>query len=193
MHRLSQSWSQNKIRAARGHHIGKPYATEMSRGFAGAPVAKLVFVASAAGSLLLQAARANLSTLEWLWRPLAQSISFRHPGETIVGLLLQYYFRIFENHLGTARFGAYVVLSLGAGQLVQKLLAWSLGIRYAAGPYSFIFTSLVEYTLNVPPATHFDLFGWRLTDKVWYSGLVCKAVCYSLKVYIATWFRRSST
>ncbi|KAK9867419.1 hypothetical protein WJX84_003613 [Apatococcus fuscideae] len=37
--------------------------------------------------------------------------------------------------------------------------------RYAAGPYSFIFTSLVEYTLNVPPATHFDLFGWRLTDK----------------------------
>ncbi|KAK9865305.1 hypothetical protein WJX84_007739 [Apatococcus fuscideae] len=34
-----------------------------------------------------------------------------------------------------------------------------------AGPYVYIFASLVEYTLNVPPAQRFELFGWRLTDK----------------------------
>ena len=133
----------------------------MTTGFAGAPLAKLSLIVSAAGSLVLQGARIKAKGVLWLLRPL----SFRHLGETFVGLLLQYYFRVFERQLGTAKFGAYLLLTLGVGQASAALLE-ALNFKAAAGPHVFIFASLVEYTLSIPPAQQFDLFGWRLTDKV---------------------------
>ncbi len=133
----------------------------MTTGFSGAPLAKLIFVISAAGSLILQASRAKNS----IFGPLLRPVAFRHPGETIFGLLLQYHFRVFERQIGSAKFGAYFIAAVGSGELVRALLA-SLSINTAGAPFAVIFASLVEYTLNVPPAQHFDLFGWRLTDKV---------------------------
>lgn len=149
----------------------------MTTGFSGAPVAKLLFLVSAAGSLLLQAARARSSTLSWLWRHKSANLfAFRHPTEAAFGLLLQYYFRVFEGQVGTAKFGAYVLASLGAQQLLGTLLAGTIGLNFAAGPYVYLFASLVEYTLNVPPAQHFELFGWRLTNKVCF----CCSIAHSL-------------
>lgn len=139
----------------------------MTTGFSGSPVAKLLFIVSAAGSFLSQATRGS-STFGWLWRhQAAHSVAFRHPAEAAFGLLLQYYFRVFEGQVGTAKFGAYVLASLGIQQLLGTALASTLGLKCAAGPYVYIFASLVEYTLHVPPAQRFDFLGWRLTDKVY--------------------------
>ena len=150
----------------------------MTTGFSGAPVAKLLFLVSAAGSCLLQAARARSSTLGWLWRhKAANPFAFRHPAEAAFGLLLQYYFRVFEGQVGTAKFGAYVLASLGTQQLLGALLAGTVGLSFAAGPYVYLFASLVEYTLNVPPAQHFELFGWRLTNKVCFCCSIAHSLC----------------
>ena len=133
----------------------------MTTGFSGAPLAKIVFIISAAGSLALQASRRRSSGVALFLSPFA----FRHLGETLFGLLLQYHFRVFERQIGSAKFGAYLITALGVGQLLRTHLA-GLGVASAAGPFALIFANLVEYTLNIPPAQHFDLLGWRLTDKV---------------------------
>lgn len=134
---------------------------------------KGLLVATASSSLLLQAAKVSRRRAPLLVDLFTQGFVFRHPGELIFGTALLYYTRLFERQFGSAKYGSFVAVACGLTYALEVAAASLLGQHSASGPYPIIFASLVQFVLDVPPLHNFQVFGWRVTDKVCRSATGC--------------------
>lgn len=134
-------------------------------GFAGAPITKFILASSVSSSVILQAAHGFHRRPSPYLHFLSQSFIFRHPGELACGTLLLYYFRLLERQRGSARHGACVASTLAISYALQSALSAGVSAAFPSGPYGLIFANFVSFTLDIPPAQHFTLFGLPMTDK----------------------------
>ena len=110
----------------------------------GAPLSKALSIATLAGSVAVQAAaRTARRRLPRLLAAFSHAFVFRHPGELLFGSALIYYFRLFERQLGTAKFGAFALVSCGLGYALEAALSAATGRASAGGLYPLIFACLV--------------------------------------------------
>lgn len=97
---------------------------------------------------------------------ITHALVFLHPGELFFGALLTYYFRLFERHMGTPKYGAYIVVVSATGFALETVLSWAFHRPSASGPYPLLFANMVAFFLEVPYLQRFYLFGFPLTDKI---------------------------
>ena len=134
-------------------------------GFAGAPVTKFVLATSISSSVIVQAAHGFHRRPPAYLHFFTQSFVFRHPGELACGTLLLYYFRLFERQRGSAKHGACTASTLAISYALQTAVSAALSTVLPPGPYGWIFANFVPFTLDVPPAQRFTIFGVPMTDK----------------------------
>lgn len=142
-------------------------------GFAGAPVTKFVLATSISSSVIVQAAHGFHRPPPAYLHFFTQSFVFRHPGELACGTLLLYYFRLFERQRGSAKHGACTASTLAISYALQTTVSAALSTVLPSGPYGWIFANFIPFTLEVPPAQRFTLFGVPMTDKafVYLAGI----------------------
>lgn len=134
---------------------------------ANAPLSKLLFMGTACSSLVQQVARASSRRVPLVVSLLTRALVFQHPGELLFGCVLLYHFRLFERQLGSAKYGAFLVLAGASSKLLELgLLGRLLGVRCASGPYTAVFANFVGFLADVPCTQRFSVFGWPMTDKV---------------------------
>lgn len=144
-------------------------------GFYNAPASKGVFCATAALSLLAGMTKARdlglrrtvFRNLE-LWRFVSSNFVFSGAGEAVVGLILLYYFRVFERQKGSSKYGAFLFISTCISTTLQ--LVWLMAIQsdrqvLASGPSAIIFSCFVQFWYDVPGSSYFSIFGVKLSDK----------------------------
>ena len=134
-------------------------------GFVGAPITKFILVSSVSSSVILQAAHGFQRRPSPYLHFLSQYFVFRHPGELACGTLLLYYFRLLERQRGSSKHGACVASTLAISYALQSVVSAALATVLPSGPYGLIFANFVPFTLDVPPAQNFTLFGLPMTDK----------------------------
>jgi len=101
------------------------------------------------------------------WRLLTSHLFFTSPGELLFGLILIYYFRLFERQMGSSKFGGFTAVVISLSTLVQIATYVILpGVKFAPGPYSFIFACFVLFWTEVPATYRFRLAGISATDKL---------------------------
>ncbi|KAG0467400.1 hypothetical protein HPP92_018368 [Vanilla planifolia] len=159
---------------------GGPY------GFHNAPVTRTFVIASALLTLLVgiqgRSLTLGLSYEEifqklQIWRVIASLFAFSSTPELIFGLLLLYYFRVFERQIGSNKHSVFMLFSLLASSSFQVLILAFLKdpnfSRLASGPYGLIFASFIPFYFDIPVSSSFRIFGIRLTDKsfIYLAGL----------------------
>eukprot|EP00270_Netrium_digitus_P006257 TRINITY_DN18590_c0_g1_i1.p1 TRINITY_DN18590_c0_g1~~TRINITY_DN18590_c0_g1_i1.p1 ORF type:complete len:320 (+),score=81.81 TRINITY_DN18590_c0_g1_i1:127-1086(+) len=110
-----------------------------------------------------------------IWRLFTSCLAFQSMPETLFGLYLLYYFRVFERQLGHSKYAVFVVFVALTSSAFQALLLLLLPSEFASqrqqvssmapGPYGVIFGSLVSFILDIPACTHFSVFSLSFTDK----------------------------
>ena len=135
-------------------------------GFAGAPVTKFILASSLSSSVILQAVHGFQHRPSPYLHFVSQFVIFRHPGDLTCGTVLLYYFRLLERQRGSAKHGACVASTLAISYALQSAVSAALSIVLPSGPYGLIFANFIPFTLDIPPAQHFTLFGIPMTDKV---------------------------
>lgn len=145
-------------------------------GFAGAPVTKFLLATSVSSSVIVQAAHGFHRRPPAYLHFFTQSFVFRHPGELACGTLLLYYFRLFERQRGSAKHGACAASTVVISYALQTAVSAALSTVLPAGPYGWIFANFIPFTLDVPPAQRFTLFGMPMTDKARIPQSCCHAV-----------------
>jgi len=152
-------------------------------GFQNAPFSKALLLVAAAfsiGSSVLKVQHlfdfpnigSVLSKFE-IWRLVTSHFFFASPGELLFGLLLMYYFRLFERQMGTVKFGSFACISVGLSTMAQVAIYVILpSIKFTSGPYSFLFACLVLFFADVPATHRFRLCGISATDKLFVYILV---------------------
>ncbi|KAI9317590.1 hypothetical protein BX666DRAFT_2026864 [Dichotomocladium elegans] len=106
------------------------------------------------------------ATLPPVWRALVSSSTFASFGHTLVGTWLIYRMRIVERHCGSAKYAAFVFITLITSVLFQAGAQRFLNFRMS-GPYALLFSMLLLYQQIIPPATQFLVLGSTLSDKVY--------------------------
>ena len=136
-------------------------------GFRGAPVSRALVTAVLATSIFVQVVAKNLTRRRSLIvDSLLSRLAFHQPGELFFGLLLLYYFRLFERQMGIGKFGAYVLFVLFFGFSVERLFLITFQRSSAKGFYPLIFSNMVAFLLEVPPLHRFPVFGIQLSEKM---------------------------
>lgn len=122
-----------------------------------------------------------------VWRLFTSRCAFLETRDLIFGVLLIYYFRVFERRLGSRRFASHL---LAAGLLSLALeTAAVVALRAAGleayhdghlppGPYGVIFSLFVPYLCDIPRVTRTRLLGVPVTGKT-LTYLVGLQVCSS--------------
>eukprot|EP00850_Spirogloea_muscicola_P003229 SM000013S26398 [mRNA] locus=s13:167482:173942:- [translate_table: standard] len=113
-----------------------------------------------------------------LWRLPAASLVFSSTPETLVGLYLVYFFRVFERQLGSNKYAVFTIFATVLSTLLE-LLALTLlrdpesELTIAPGPYGLLFASFVPFFFDIPVSTRFTIFGAQFSDKsfVYLGGL----------------------
>ncbi|KAI9314387.1 hypothetical protein BX666DRAFT_1966128 [Dichotomocladium elegans] len=110
-----------------------------------------------------------------LWRLFTSHCAFTNSGELFFGLLLIYTMRVIERHYGSAKYAAFVFVTLWVvtfleiGALVSGA---KLGFRRVpGGPYAIIFSILYQYYRIIPATLRFRVFGVTFTDKAFIYAL----------------------
>jgi hypothetical protein len=136
-------------------------------GFKGAPVSRALVTAVLATSLFVQMVAKNLNRRRSLvLDSFISGLAFHQPGELFFGVLLLYYFRLFERQMGIGKFGAYVLFILFFGFSVERFFLITFQRDSARGLYPLIFSNMVAFLLEVPPLHRFSLFGIQLSEKM---------------------------
>jgi len=113
-----------------------------------------------------------------LWRFITHHFFFSSPGEMLFGLILIYYFRLFERQMGSAKFGAFAVLSFALTSLLElSFLVFRPSSPFLSGPYAFIFSNFVLFYFSVPASTRFKFCGINLSDKIFTYLLGFQLLC----------------
>eukprot|EP00850_Spirogloea_muscicola_P010850 SM000065S20199 [mRNA] locus=s65:243612:249564:- [translate_table: standard] len=113
-----------------------------------------------------------------LWRLPAASLVFSSTPETLVGLYLVYFFRVFERQLGSNKYAVFTIFATILSTLLE-LLALTLlrdpeaELTIAPGPYGLLLASFVPFFFDIPVSTRFTIFGAQFSDKsfVYLGGL----------------------
>lgn len=131
-------------------------------------MSKGLVLASFGSSVIANAARASHRRLPrpLLW--MSRSLALRFPGELLFGCLLLYYFRVLERQQGSGKYGSYAAvvtgmsyaLQLGIGRLVDS------SAPLPPAPLPLVFASVLPFLLDIPPASHFTVMGYKMSDKV---------------------------
>lgn len=122
------------------------------------------------------------------WRVFTHHFVFSTPGELLFGMVLMYYFRQFERHIGSSKFCfnlTIVSLLYTSLLLLVQWLCFQYLVEYqqqhqphhhaitvtdiiaiASGPYAFILMTVVQFIFETPRIYHFQLFKLvHLSDK----------------------------
>lgn len=101
------------------------------------------------------------------WRLVTSHFFFISPGELLFGLILIYYFRLFERQMGSAKFGGYTfsIFTLSSLLQIASHVLFS-SVKFIPGPYSFIFASFILYYSQIPSTYRFRIAGISATDKL---------------------------
>jgi len=102
-----------------------------------------------------------------VWRLVTNHFFFGSPGELLFGLLLIYYFRLFERQMGTTKFAGFTFVSLVVATLTQVALYVAVPTtKLSSGPYSFLFSCFVLFFSDVPATHRYRLCGIPASDKL---------------------------
>lgn len=103
-----------------------------------------------------------------LWRLATNHFFFTSPGEVLFGLILFYYFRLFERQMGSAKFGAFAFLSFTLSTLLEVgyLALFQPNSEFVSGPYGFLFATFVLFYSSVPACSRYRFLGVNLSDKL---------------------------
>jgi len=101
------------------------------------------------------------------WRLITSHLFFSSPGELLFGLILIYFFRLFERQMGSAKFGGYLTVIFTLSTMVQ-IASYVLipSARFTSGPYAFIFACFILYYSEIPSTYRFRIAGISATDKL---------------------------
>jgi hypothetical protein len=102
-----------------------------------------------------------------VWKLVSNHFFFTSPGELLFGLILLYYFRVFERQMGSAKFGAFAFLSLTIYTLLEVayLTLFQPDSPFVSGPYGLIFAAFVLFYSFIPASSRFRFLGANLSDK----------------------------
>jgi membrane associated rhomboid family serine protease len=132
----------------------------MSSYFAHAPITKgLVFLSGVLSVLanvfnakqVLLLDKVGLENYE-VWRLLTSRFLFLGTGDMMFGLILLYKFRVFEQHMGSRKYGAFMLISLLVSTLLESIIVildFNKGIAFS-GPCNLIFAQLVQFFYDIP-------------------------------------------
>jgi len=140
-----------------------------------APATKFLLVATGITSfvastfniyLYLNLTRNGLFLLQ-LWRLLTHHFLFKNSGELIFGLVIIYYFRVFERQMGTRMFiSTIITMLLISTSLEIAVLSADLMKLSFEGAYSYIFGFLVLFWFEIPASYRFSILGISSNDKL---------------------------
>ncbi|KAG2226966.1 hypothetical protein INT45_006373 [Circinella minor] len=104
------------------------------------------------------------------WRFITSHCAFTNSGELFFGLLIIYAMRVIERQYGSAKYAAFVFITLGISTFLElgALVSGArLGFRrIPGGPYALIFSMLYQYHRIIPATYRFRIFGATLNDKM---------------------------
>ncbi|KAI9257177.1 hypothetical protein BDA99DRAFT_539281 [Phascolomyces articulosus] len=116
------------------------------------------------------------------WRLITSHCAFTNSGELFFGLLLIYAMRVIERQYGTAKYAAFVFLTLWISTFLELgalVSGAKLGFRRIPGgpkksplknekhdSYALIFSMLYQYHRIIPSTYRFRIFGATLNDKM---------------------------
>jgi len=104
-----------------------------------------------------------------LYRLVIHHFVFANTGEMLFGIIILYYFRLFERQYGSAKFVSFAFTTAILSTMAQigiLVLGRSFGLTYASsGPYGLIFALLIPYFNNIPTLTGVSIYGLTLSSK----------------------------
>jgi len=146
-------------------------------GFRNAPVSKALLLLTGGMSVLVGVTQTMphlklnglLQIIDHLqlWRLATNQLFFSSPAELLFGLILIYYFRVFERQMGSAKFAGFTFLSFVISTLVEVayLALFQPKGEFVSGPYSILFAMYVLFFSHVPASSRFRFLGVDLSDK----------------------------
>jgi len=146
-------------------------------GFYNAPILKFITFSTGVTTLLPYASLKRfleLHSLESLtqhfeiWRLVTCNFFFSSALEAMLGIFLLYHFRMFERQMGSAKFAAYTTITWGVSTIftIACTVLFNPKGYTAAGPYSLIFSLLVQYYFEVPATYRFRFLGLDGSNKI---------------------------
>ncbi|ORY98816.1 hypothetical protein BCR43DRAFT_488219 [Syncephalastrum racemosum] len=137
-------------------------------GFRNAPVSKLLvqIVGGCSAAVALLDIRTHLPIYgRWASHPWA----FPSFAPAVAGTMLIYRMRVIERRFGSAKYAAFIFVSIVISTLAQTGLLYFLGDRWflSSGPYALVFAMLYQYYRIVPVITRFPVMGISLSDKIY--------------------------
>lgn len=144
-------------------------------GFSGCPISKTLVVGLLVASVcaavsntthFFQLSRRALFSDGRIERVLLHSLVFSTTAELTFGLILLYYFRLFERQWGSRKYAWFcsLVVLLSVSLEVAALFFGVSSVP--SGPYSLVFSHFVPFVLDIPESSSLPLFGWKLHDKM---------------------------
>jgi hypothetical protein len=133
-------------------HVGR-----MSDQFRGAPVSKvlvtlcagltIVAAASKIQPLLIISSRDAILARTELWRLFTSLVPSESLAEGLLSWFLLYRFRMFERHMGTAKFLSFVLAAFVWGSMMNAAIVALpfMGSGVASGPYVLVFALFVYF------------------------------------------------
>ncbi|KAI9498577.1 hypothetical protein BDB00DRAFT_391450 [Zychaea mexicana] len=104
------------------------------------------------------------------WRLLTSHCAFTNSGELFFGLLIIYSMRIIERQYGSAKYAAFLFITLWVSTFLELgalVSGAKLGFRrIPGGPYALVFSMLYQYHRIIPATYRFRIFGATLNDKM---------------------------
>ncbi|KAI8082484.1 uncharacterized protein B0P05DRAFT_537243 [Gilbertella persicaria] len=104
------------------------------------------------------------------WRLLTSHIAFGNSGDVFFGSLLLYTLRVIERQYGSAKYMAFISISIVIATLLEVgalVLGAQIGLKsIPGGPYALIFSSLYQYHRIIPITYRFRIFGVVMSDKL---------------------------
>ncbi|XP_054790103.1 rhomboid-like protein 20 [Prosopis cineraria] len=155
-------------------------------GFTNAPVTRTFIIASALFTIFFGIqGRYNRLGLSYqdifgklrLWKLIMSIFAFSSTPESMFGLFLLYYFRVFERQIGSNKYSVFITFSMLISLLFEVLSVAILKDPAAnlvtSGPYGLIFASFVPFFFDIPVSTRFHVAGFHFSDKsfIYLAGL----------------------
>mmetsp|Transcript_7152 Transcript_7152/g.14304 ORF Transcript_7152/g.14304 Transcript_7152/m.14304 type:complete len:197 (-) Transcript_7152:73-663(-) len=137
-----------------------------NNGFRGAPVSKGLLILITTVSLLVSlSAKPSRRRNSGLLRGITHAFGFQYIGEWFIAASLLYQFRVNERQMGPGKYAVFIMVCSCVGYGVQQLLFKFGGIPSAAGIYPIVFGNIVEYYLEIPSQSSFQVSGMTMSDK----------------------------
>jgi len=152
--------------------------TSGAPGLYNAPLTKALLLLSAMMSIVVSLTQtkrfftfpdlSSVFTEHQFWRLLTYHFAFTSSAELLFGLILLYFFRLFERQMGTPKFAGFTLTVMCISTLLQIALyvVFPLLKNTTSGMYFLIYACFALYFNCIPPTQQFRIFGIRANDKL---------------------------